>query len=146
VCDEDRKSIPQPAVDRQQRKKYDIPRISTGKTNDWGHYEMAKDSLIERLENLPQDRKAMLNRLRRVEGQLRGIQRMIIEEKPCYDVLLQLSAARKAMQRACIEILKNYLQKCVHEAKSPDFENLEKLIEALVEISPARTSTTEVDE
>ncbi len=71
---------------------------------------MAKDSLIERLENLPQDRKAMLNRLRRVEGQLRGIQRMIIEEKPCYDVLLQLSAARKAMQRACIEILKNYLQ------------------------------------
>ena len=107
---------------------------------------MAKDSLIERLKNLPQDRKAMLNRLRRVEGQLRGIQRMIIEEKPCYDVLLQLSAARKAMQRACIEILKNYLQKCVHEAKSPDFENLEKLIEALVEISPARTSTTEVDE
>lgn len=99
---------------------------------------MAKDSLIDRLENLPQDRKAMLNRLRRVEGQLRGIQRMIIEEKPCYDVLLQLSAARKAMQRACIEILKNYLQKCVHETKAPDFDNLEKLIEALIEISPAK--------
>jgi len=108
---------------------------------------MAKDSLIERLENLPQDRKAMLNRLRRVEGQLRGIQRMIIEEKPCYDVLLQLSAARKAMQRACIEILKNYLQKCVHEAKAPDFDNLEKLIEALIEISPAtRALSAEGDE
>lgn len=108
---------------------------------------MAKDSLIERLENLPQDRKAMLNRLRRVEGQLRGIQRMIIEEKPCYDVLLQLSAARKAMQRACIEILKNYLQRCVHEAKAPDFDNLEKLIEALIEISPAaRAHSPEGDE
>ena len=64
---------------------------------------MAKDSLIDLLENLPQDRRAMLNRLRRVEGQLRGIQRMIIEEKPCYDVLLQLSAARKAMQNASME-------------------------------------------
>ncbi len=107
---------------------------------------MAKDSLIERLENLPQDRKAMLNRLRRVEGQLRGIQRMIIEEKPCYDVLLQLSAARKAMQKACIEILKNYLQKCVHEAKAPDFDNLEKLIEALIEISPAEALSGDGDE
>ncbi len=107
---------------------------------------MAKDSLIERLENLPQDRKAMLNRLRRVEGQLRGIQRMIIEEKPCYDVLLQLSAARKAMQKACIEILKNYLQKCVHEAKAPDFDNLEKLIEALIEISPAKAHSGDGDE
>ncbi|HPF85472.1 Copper-sensing transcriptional repressor RicR [bioreactor metagenome] len=107
---------------------------------------MAKDSLIERLENLPQDRKAMLNRLRRVEGQLRGIQRMIIEEKPCYDVLLQLSAARKAMQKACIEILKNYLQKCVHEAKAPDFDNLEKLIEALIEISPAKALSGDGDE
>ena len=107
---------------------------------------MAKDSLIDRLENLPQDRKAMLNRLRRVEGQLRGIQRMIIEEKPCYDVLLQLSAARKAMQRACIEILKNYLQKCVNETKAPDFDNLEKLIEALIEISPAKALSPEGDE
>ena len=107
---------------------------------------MAKDSLIERLENLPQDRKAMLNRLRRVEGQLRGIQRMIIEEKPCYDVLLQLSAARKAMKKACIEILKNYLQKCVHEAKAPDFDNLEKLIEALIEISPAKALSGDGDE
>ena len=104
---------------------------------------MAKDSLIERLDNLPQDKKAMLNRLRRVEGQLRGIQRMIIEEKPCYDILLQLSAARKAMQKACIEILKNYLQRCVHEAKAPDFDNLERLIEALIEISPTKTCLPE---
>ena len=107
---------------------------------------MAKDSLIEKLEKLPKDRKAMLNRLRRVEGQLRGIQRMIIEEKPCYDILLQLSAAQKAMQKACIEILKNYLHRCVHEAKAPDFDNLEKLIEALIEISPAKPAFPENEE
>ena len=98
---------------------------------------MAKNSLIDRLDTMPQDRKAMLNRLRRVEGQLRGIQRMIIEEKPCYDILLQLSAARKAMQKACIEILKHYIQKCVTEAQKPDVINMERLIEALIDISPS---------
>ena len=49
---------------------------------------MPRNSLLEKLDALPPHRKAMLNRLRRVEGQLRGIQRMIIEEKPCYDILL----------------------------------------------------------
>ena len=107
---------------------------------------MAKNSLIDRLDTMPQDRKAMLNRLRRVEGQLRGIQRMIIEEKPCYDILLQLSAARKAMQKACIEILKNYLNKCVAEAKEPGSETIEKLIEALMELSPVPFSAGEEKE
>ena len=70
-------------------------------------------SLIERIDNMPPQQKAMLNRLKRVEGQLRGIQRMIINDKPCQEVLLQLSAARKAMQNACIEILKGYVRKCL---------------------------------
>ncbi len=99
---------------------------------------MTGNSLVEKLEALPPDRKAMLNRLRRVEGQLRGIQRMIIEEKPCYDILLQLSAARSAMEKACIEILKNNIHNCLTEARSPDFKNLEKLIEALIDLSPAK--------
>ena len=107
---------------------------------------MPKDSLIEKLENLPKEKKALLNRLRRVEGQLRGIQRMIIEEKQCYDILLQLSAARKAMQKACIEILKNYLHKCVQEIKAPEFENLEKLVEALIELSPSKDSPSKEEE
>ncbi|MDD2205740.1 MAG: metal-sensitive transcriptional regulator [Aminobacterium sp.] len=98
---------------------------------------MTQNSLIKKLDDMSPAGKAMLNRLRRVEGQLRGIQRMIIEEKPCYEVLLQLSAARKAMQKACIEILKNYINRCVHEAKDPDLDNLEKLIEALIDIAPA---------
>lgn len=97
---------------------------------------MSKTSLIDQLENLPKEKKAMLNRLRRVEGQLRGIQRMIIEDKPCYDTLLQLSAARKAMQKTCIVILKNSIVECLSENPDPDIENLEKLISALVDIAP----------
>ncbi len=100
-------------------------------------------SLIEKLDDLSPEKKAMLNRLRRVEGQIRGIQRMILEEKDCYDVLLQLSAARKALQNACIEILRNYIALCMipDDGKdSMDMDRLEKLIEALVNIAPIRTT------
>ena len=98
--------------------------------------------------SLSPERKRMLNRLRRVEGQIRGIQKMIIEEKDCSDVLLQLSAARKALQKACIEILKNDIVLCMISSEEEDPEKkdlqkinltrLEKLIEALVDISPIK--------
>ncbi len=102
---------------------------------------MAKTSLIEQLEKMDPARKAMLNRLKRVEGQLRGIQRMIIEDKPCQDILLQLSAARKAMQNACIEILKSYVRRCLAESRSPDMGELETLIGTLIDIAPVSPSS-----
>jgi len=108
-----------------------------------GGTEMARTSLIEQLEKMHPSQKAMLNRLKRVEGQLRGIQRMIIEEKPCQEILLQLSAARKAMQNACIEILKGYVKKCLAETGSPDMEELEKLIATLIDIAPISASSGE---
>lgn len=98
-------------------------------------------SLIEKLDSLPPEKKAMLNRLRRVEGQIRGIQRMILEDKDCYDVILQLSAARKALQNACIGILRNYIILCMADwdgKGSMDVSKLEKLIEALMNTAPIR--------
>jgi DNA-binding FrmR family transcriptional regulator len=104
---------------------------------------MAKMSLIEQLDNMDPRQRAMLNRLKRVEGQLRGIQRMVIEGKPCQEVLLQLSAARKAMQNACIEILKSYVKKCLAETGNPDMVELEKLIGTLIDIAPISGSKEE---
>lgn len=99
---------------------------------------MPKSSQIDRkvIDQLTPERKAMVNRLRRVEGQLRGIQKMIIEDKPCQDILIQLSAARKAMQQGCIEILKNYVHKCLAEQGKADFEDMEKIIGTLIDIAP----------
>lgn len=99
---------------------------------------MPKSSQIDRkvIDQLPPERKAMVNRLRRVEGQLRGIQKMIIDDKPCQDILIQLSAARKAMQQGCIEILKNYVHKCLAEQGKADFEDMEKIIGTLIDIAP----------
>lgn len=97
---------------------------------------MTKKSLIHQIDTLPPDRKAMLNRLKRVEGQLRGIQRMIIEGDQCQSILVQLSAARRAMQQACVEVVKGYMKHCIEEGEKSPEEELERLVRALVDMAP----------
>ncbi len=57
-----------------------------------------------------------LKRLRRVEGQVRGLQRMVDEDKYCIDILTQVSAATKALQAVAIGLLEDHLSHCVAEA------------------------------
>ncbi len=57
-----------------------------------------------------------LARLRRVEGQVRGLQRMVEEDKYCIDVLTQVSAATKALQAFSLSLLEEHLGGCVVEA------------------------------
>ncbi|MHB8246332.1 MAG: metal-sensitive transcriptional regulator [Acidimicrobiales bacterium] len=62
------------------------------------------------------DKKAILRRLRRVEGQVRGLHRMVEEEVYCIDVLTQISAATKALQSVALQLLGDHLSHCVQEA------------------------------
>ena len=55
-------------------------------------------------------------RLRRIEGQVRGLQRMVEEDVYCIDVLTQVSAATSALQRVAIGLLETHLHHCVAEA------------------------------
>ncbi|MFQ3548965.1 MAG: metal-sensitive transcriptional regulator [Armatimonadota bacterium] len=55
----------------------------------------------------------IITRLRKIEGQIRGLQKMIIEEKNCKDVLYQLVAARRALDKVGVLILSNRLQNCL---------------------------------
>jgi DNA-binding FrmR family transcriptional regulator len=57
-----------------------------------------------------------LKRLRRIEGQIRGLQRMVEEDKYCIDVLTQVSAATKALQAFSLELLDEHLSHCVAQA------------------------------
>ena len=57
-----------------------------------------------------------LMRLRRVEGQVRGLQRMIEEDKYCIDILTQVSAATKALQSVALNLLDEHMGHCVVEA------------------------------
>ncbi len=59
---------------------------------------------------------AIQRRLRRIEGQVRGLQRMVDEDKYCIDVLDQVAAATKALQAVAIQLLDDHLSHCVAEA------------------------------
>ena len=62
------------------------------------------------------DKDAVLKRLRRIEGQVRGLQRMVEEEKYCIDILTQISAATSALRAVALELLEDHLGHCVTHA------------------------------
>jgi len=61
-------------------------------------------------------REAVLKRLRRIEGQVRGLERMVEEDAYCIDVLTQISAATKALEAVALELLDDHLSHCVRDA------------------------------
>jgi CsoR family transcriptional regulator, copper-sensing transcriptional repressor len=61
-------------------------------------------------------RKNIMDGLRRVEGQVRGIQRMVEEERYCVDVLNQITAARMALARLAMIVLDDHAKGCVSKA------------------------------
>lgn len=76
---------------------------------------------------------AVIRRLRRIEGQIKGIQKMVEEEKFCGDILTQVSAARAALNSAGGIILENYINVCIKDyIEENGEEDLEKLVETMV--------------
>lgn len=74
---------------------------------------------------------AVQRRLRRVEGQIRGLERMVDEDAYCIDVLTQISAATRALQAVALELLGDHLDHCVRNAiSSGDPDADEKVREA----------------
>jgi CsoR family transcriptional regulator, copper-sensing transcriptional repressor len=63
-----------------------------------------------------QNKDDYLKRLRRIEGQVRGLQRMIDEDQYCIDILTQVAATTKALQSVAIGLLEEHLSHCVAQA------------------------------
>jgi DNA-binding FrmR family transcriptional regulator len=83
-----------------------------------------------------QDKDAYLKRLRRIEGQVRGLQRMVEEDVYCIDVLTQVSAVTRALQAVALGLLEDHLGHCVTQAVEnggPEAE--EKVKEAAAAVS-----------
>ena len=62
------------------------------------------------------DKPALLKRLRRVEGQVRGIAGMVEEDRYCVDVLTQISAVRSALDAVALQLLRDHTRGCVRDA------------------------------
>lgn len=77
----------------------------------------------------------LLNRLRRIEGQMRGVTRMVEEDRYCIDILTKTQALRAALVKVETELLRNHVDHCVRGAfASGDSQDQQAKIEELVEV------------
>ena len=95
---------------------------------------MSMEAVVQR--GYSDDRGAVLKRLRRIEGQIRGLQRMVDDDRYCIDILEQISAATRALQSVALQLLEAHMGHCVAEAvKSGGDEATDKLNEASAAIA-----------
>ena len=66
------------------------------------------------------DAKAIHNRLRRIEGQVRGLQRMVDEDAYCIDILTQVAAVQTALEQVAVNVLDGHVRHCVADAVADD--------------------------
>ena len=83
------------------------------------------------------DKETVLARLRRIEGQVRGLQRMVEDERYCIDVLTQVSAVKSALENVSLLLLSDHVDHCVADAiragdGSEKVDELNAVIERLV--------------
>lgn len=79
------------------------------------------------------EQQALVNRLRRIEGQVRGIQRMIAEDRYCVDILQQMAAITAGLQEVSLIVLQSHIEGCVSEAirSGEEDELIEELMNAI---------------
>jgi len=73
----------------------------------------------------------ILSRLKRIEGQIRGIQGMIIEERPCSDIMVQMAAAKSALNQVSKLILENHVNSWFDSSVSSDDISQEMITEVM---------------
>ncbi|MCG0275873.1 MAG: metal-sensitive transcriptional regulator [Thermosediminibacteraceae bacterium] len=71
-------------------------------------------------------------RLKRIEGQIKGIQKMVEDEKYCIDILIQIAAVRAALNKVGLILLKDHTRGCV--ARAMNTEHQEEVIEELINV------------
>ena len=82
-----------------------------------------------------------LTRLKKIEGQIRGIMKMVEQEKYCIDIINQITAAEKALDGVAKNIMKRHIESCVTDAiiQGEGQNKIEELIETVFKISNRRS-------
>jgi DNA-binding FrmR family transcriptional regulator len=74
-----------------------------------------------------------LNRLKRIEGQVRGVQRMVQDERYCIDILTQITAIEQALRAVSSELLNNHIKHCIRHAVASSPASGEESVRELVD-------------
>ncbi|WP_067730742.1 metal-sensing transcriptional repressor [Oceanobacillus damuensis] len=83
------------------------------------------------------EKKAVANRLKRIEGQVRGIQKMVEEDRYCVDILVQISAINAALKKVGFEVAERHVKHCVSDAVKSGEGNdaIEELMDVMKQFS-----------
>ncbi len=91
----------------------------------------------------PAIKKDVVNRLRSIEGHVRGIERMVEDDGYCIDVMKQIKAVQSALERVNSLVLSNHLQTCVTTAiRSEDADDRQRVIGEIIEVFDATGKLT----
>lgn len=94
--------------------------------------KMKNEKEIRTKERTEQEKKALTKRLNIIEGQVRGIKQMIVDNRYCDDVLIQISAVNQSLKSLGTTLLKNHLSTCVVEnIKQDNLEIIEEVMELI---------------
>ena len=98
---------------------------------------MAETEEVTITSRTDKEKKAVVNRLKRIEGQVRGIQRMVEADRYCVDVLVQISAIDAALKKVGFSLLEHHTKHCVTDAvKSGDGNHaIEELMDVIKQFS-----------
>lgn len=77
------------------------------------HEDQGKNSFVPRTD---EEKDQLIKRLKRIEGQVRGIQKMIEEDRYCVDVLIQVTAANNALKKVGMNLMERHMSHCVSKA------------------------------
>src|SRR5437867_13429240 len=83
----------------------------------------------------PEIKSRHLKRLRRIEGQVRGLQKMVEEDRYCADILTQISSVHEALRSVARELMRNHLKHCATSAIRAVNESADALYDELVELT-----------
>jgi DNA-binding FrmR family transcriptional regulator len=98
---------------------------------------------------VPVAQEEILARLRRVEGQIRGIQRMIAEQRECEAIVTQIMAARAALDKASLVIVSHHIEECLLRRsgdQEADPARLDRIVEFLLRLSSPASDVTDLPE
>lgn len=82
----------------------------------------------------PQVKEDVVRRLRRIEGQVRGVQRMVEQDRDCHEIMQQMKAIDAAMRNARQRLLRAYAQECLLAAPTGDEKAMERLVDDLIAV------------
>ena len=83
-------------------------------------------------------KKKILNRLKTIKGHIGGVEKMILEDKSCEDIVLQVSAIKASVRKVGVIIMEDYAKECISsniELPNEEIKKLEKVIHTLLEFS-----------